>query len=150
MIADMIGMHWVWEHTERTGVGPFARMAIGRGTRRLVDRHVIDPTTVQSLGTGEAVLMTKVPTAAATLIRVNPPPRPRAAGTIRTGAGTTRDGTSATHSEAAQPASAARTHRGQKTRSGSSKQAHGRTHAPPDIGRGGRAAPPDRGGSERG
>ena len=63
MIAQMAG-------TERVlGGDPAARAAcspaagVGRGTRRLAERYVVHPNVIKRLAVGEAVVMTKLPTA---------------------------------------------------------------------------------------
>jgi conjugal transfer pilus assembly protein TraD len=71
MIADMIGTERVWEET-RTVQGPFGRRTAMRGTRRLVDRHVVDPNEIKTLPTGRLVMITKTPVAAVTRVQVRP------------------------------------------------------------------------------
>jgi hypothetical protein len=43
-----------------------------RGTRRLVDRHVVDPNEIKTLPTGRLVMITKTPVAAVTRVQVRP------------------------------------------------------------------------------
>ena len=71
MIADIIGTERVWEET-RTIQGPFGRRTAMRGTRRLVDRHVVDPNEIKALPTGRLVMITKTPVAAVTRVQVRP------------------------------------------------------------------------------
>jgi conjugal transfer pilus assembly protein TraD len=73
MIAAMAGTEEVWEHTAQTVRHPlFGPYDNGRGSRRLAERFVIDPNEIQSLGTGEAVVITKLPPAGARTVRVAP------------------------------------------------------------------------------
>jgi conjugal transfer pilus assembly protein TraD len=73
MIAAMAGTEEVWEHTSQTVrhplLGPYDS---GRGTRRLAERFVIDPNEIQSLRTGEAVVITKLPRTSARTVRIAP------------------------------------------------------------------------------
>jgi conjugal transfer pilus assembly protein TraD len=71
MIADMIGTERVWEET-RTIQSPFGRRTAMRGTRRLADRHVVDPNEIKTLPTGRLVMITKTPVAAVTRVQVRP------------------------------------------------------------------------------
>jgi hypothetical protein len=81
MIAAMAGTERVWEQSFATRRHPLlGRQDTGRGTRRQVERFIIDPNEIQSLPTGEAVVLTKLPSASARTVRVTPPPRDRGAG----------------------------------------------------------------------
>ncbi|HTX46045.1 MAG TPA: TraM recognition domain-containing protein, partial [Solirubrobacteraceae bacterium] len=77
MIAAMAGTEEVWDHTSQTVrhplLGPYDS---GRGTRRLAERFVIDPNEIQSLRTGEAVVITKLPRTSARTVRITPGPIP--------------------------------------------------------------------------
>jgi type IV secretory pathway TraG/TraD family ATPase VirD4 len=79
MIAEMVGTERVWEHSYQTGrhLG-FGPRDTGRGTRREVERFIIDPNEIKSLPVGEAVVITKLPRARAQITRVAPPERPPA------------------------------------------------------------------------
>jgi type IV secretory pathway TraG/TraD family ATPase VirD4 len=73
MIAEMAGTERVWEHSIQTASRPLlGRYDTGRGTRRLAERFIIDPNEIQSLRTGEAVVITKLPAASARVVRVTP------------------------------------------------------------------------------
>jgi conjugal transfer pilus assembly protein TraD len=73
MIAEMVGTERVWEHSIQTANRPLlGRYDTGRGTRRLAERFIIDPNEIQSLRTGEAVVITKLPAASARVVRVTP------------------------------------------------------------------------------
>lgn len=73
-IAEIAGSERVWEHTFQTD-----RRALlpgrdtGRGTRRLVERYRVDPDTIKTLPTGQAVVITKLPRASVQKVRVRPP-----------------------------------------------------------------------------
>ena len=80
MIAAMAGTERVWEQSFGTRRHLLlGRQDTGRGTRRQVERFIIDPNEIQSLRTGEAVVLTKLPSASARTVRVTPPPRDRGA-----------------------------------------------------------------------
>jgi len=74
-IAQMVGTEKVWEHTEQTGNRWFGGYDTGRGTRRRVEQFVVHPDEIKRLGTGQAVVITKLPTAQARTVRVTPPRR---------------------------------------------------------------------------
>jgi hypothetical protein len=72
-VAALAGTQRVWEHSYTApaglrGVGSSHR----RVTSREVERHRIDPTTIQELATGEAVVITKLPRAETRLARIQP------------------------------------------------------------------------------
>jgi type IV secretory pathway TraG/TraD family ATPase VirD4 len=74
-VAEMVGTRRVWEETRHTQSGLLRGLRdTGRGTRRLVERDVIEPDVIKRLATGEAVVITKVPRAAAGRVRIAPPP----------------------------------------------------------------------------
>ncbi|HWF75058.1 MAG TPA: DUF87 domain-containing protein [Solirubrobacteraceae bacterium] len=76
MLAEVAGTERVWEHTYHTD-----RRALlpdrdtGRGTRRQVERYRVEPDVIKTLEPGEAVVVTKIPTASVDKVRVRPPPR---------------------------------------------------------------------------
>ncbi|MGI8711791.1 MAG: TraM recognition domain-containing protein [Solirubrobacteraceae bacterium] len=72
MISQTAGTEWVWDVTQ-TLRGLFARPGAVRGTRRLVERPVLPANQIKSLGVGEAMLLTKLPTAHLTWVQVTPP-----------------------------------------------------------------------------
>ena len=59
MVAQMAGTERRWEETRLLGGGFFGG-ASGRGTRRQVDRFVLDPNEIMSLRTGEAAVISKL------------------------------------------------------------------------------------------
>lgn len=73
-VARLSGSEKTWEHSwsqpERGLPGP--RGAGRRVSSQLVDRYRVDPAVVQSLGTGEAVLITKLPRSETRLTRIQP------------------------------------------------------------------------------
>ena len=74
-IAQMAGTEKAWEYTERLGGGPLAALGAGRGTRRLGEQFVIHPNEIKTLGTGHAVLISKLRGERASTVRVAPPRR---------------------------------------------------------------------------
>ena len=70
-IALMAGTERVWERTERIP-GPFDTHGSGGGTRRQVERFVVDPNEIMRLRTGEAVLIVKTPSAGVARVSVTP------------------------------------------------------------------------------
>ena len=71
-IAEMAGTERVWEQTQQIR-GLFAPAGASRGTRREVEQFIIHPNEVKALATGQAVMLTKIPAAQVTRIRVDPP-----------------------------------------------------------------------------
>ncbi len=74
-IAQIAGTVKVWEETHQIGGRLLGRYDTGRGTRRLVEQFVVDPNVIKGLPTGDAVVITKQPTATARTVRVGPPRR---------------------------------------------------------------------------
>jgi conjugal transfer pilus assembly protein TraD len=75
MAAQLAGTHQVWERTIQTGGGLLGRYDTRRGTRRLVEQFVIHPNQIKRLTTGEAIVITKQPSAQTRAMRVRPPQR---------------------------------------------------------------------------
>jgi conjugal transfer pilus assembly protein TraD len=73
--AQMVGTVRVWEETRQVGGSALARYDTGRGTRREVERFALHPNVIKQLRTGEAVVITKQPSARARTVRVGPPRR---------------------------------------------------------------------------
>ena len=71
--AELAGTVKGWEHTFRSGLfgGPVG------DSRRVVDRFIVEPTTIQRFGTGQLLKIRKVPDARADVVRVTPPSRAR-------------------------------------------------------------------------
>jgi conjugal transfer pilus assembly protein TraD len=82
LIAQMAGTETVWDYTRQIGNSWFGGYDTGRGTLREAERFIVHPNEIKSLGTGEAVVQTKLPEARVEKIRVSPghgrqgPPRP--------------------------------------------------------------------------
>jgi conjugal transfer pilus assembly protein TraD len=74
-IAQMAGTMKVWEETHQIGGRLLGRYDTGRGTRRQVEQFVVDPNLIKGLRTGDAVVITKQPTATARTVHVGPPRR---------------------------------------------------------------------------
>jgi hypothetical protein len=66
MVSDMAGTRWVSEETRYFGSG----FMLPRGNRRHVERPLVHPNRIMSLGTGEAVVITKLPETRVRLTRV--------------------------------------------------------------------------------
>jgi conjugal transfer pilus assembly protein TraD len=75
MAAELVGTHQVWERTIQTGGGLLGRYDTRRETRRLVEQFLIHPNQIKRLTTGEAIVITKQPTAQTRAMRVRPPER---------------------------------------------------------------------------
>jgi conjugal transfer pilus assembly protein TraD len=73
-VAQIAGTERVWEETRPIGGRLFPGPG-GRGTRREVERFIIDPNRVKTLATGEAVLISKLGRRRPQTIRVMTPPR---------------------------------------------------------------------------
>jgi conjugal transfer pilus assembly protein TraD len=74
MISDMIGTELVWDTTHNVQ-SPLGRRSPSRGTRRQVERPQVHPNEIKTLNTGQAVMITKTPTARTTRVQVTPPAR---------------------------------------------------------------------------
>ncbi len=72
-VAQMAGTIRAWEETRQLGGPLFGHLETGRGTRRQVEQFVVHPNEIKGLRTGEAVLITKLPSARARTVRVTPP-----------------------------------------------------------------------------
>jgi conjugal transfer pilus assembly protein TraD len=78
-IAQMAGTETRWEITERLTDSPlslaFSRGSgqVTRGTRREVEQFLVHPNEIKRLRTGEAVLISKLPSATVRTVRVAPP-----------------------------------------------------------------------------
>jgi conjugal transfer pilus assembly protein TraD len=74
-IADMAGTETAWANTQQIGGRLFGAQHTGRGTRRQVEQFIVHPNEIKALPTGQAVLITKLPTAHARTVRVSAPQR---------------------------------------------------------------------------
>jgi hypothetical protein len=78
LVARIIGTDTTWQHTyqvsSRSVAAAFGggEAPTGLGTKREVEQFRIHPNVIKELPTGEMVLVTKVPTSSATIVRVDP------------------------------------------------------------------------------
>jgi hypothetical protein len=72
-VAQMAGTEKAWEETERIGGSLPGGYGSARGTRRLSEQFVVHPNEIKSLGTGQAVLISKLRGGRAGTVRVAPP-----------------------------------------------------------------------------
>ena len=77
LVARMIGTSTVWKHTYQTETvagfwGGRKEAFSGKGTAREVEEFRIHPNIIKDLPTGAAVIATKIPTARAELVRIQP------------------------------------------------------------------------------
>jgi conjugal transfer pilus assembly protein TraD len=71
-VAELAGTEHAWEETRQIGGGVLFPGLAGRGTLRPVERFAIDPNQVQTLATGEAVLISRLGARPPQVIRVAP------------------------------------------------------------------------------
>jgi energy-coupling factor transporter ATP-binding protein EcfA2 len=69
-ISLMAGTELVWDRTEQVR-GAFSGPGASRGTRRRVERPLVHPDEIASLGTGDAVVLSKTPVASVARVRVD-------------------------------------------------------------------------------
>ncbi len=69
--AEMAGTMKAWERTYADSGGLFGGPGSRGGTRRLVDRPVVEPAEISRLGTGQVVRVSKTPTARTDVVRVS-------------------------------------------------------------------------------
>jgi conjugal transfer pilus assembly protein TraD len=74
-IAQIAGTERVWEETRQTGGGLFGGYDTGRGTRRQVERFIVDPNEIKTLPRGQAVVISKIRGTRPRMVRVTPPQR---------------------------------------------------------------------------
>ncbi|HZU60493.1 MAG TPA: helicase HerA-like domain-containing protein, partial [Solirubrobacteraceae bacterium] len=72
MIAQLAGTERVWEETQQIGGSVLTGGPTGRGTRRQTEQFVVHPNVIKALGTGDAVLISKMRTQRAQTLRVYP------------------------------------------------------------------------------
>jgi hypothetical protein len=73
LVAQMTGTESVWEETRQIGGPWLGGYETGRGTRREVEQFVVHPNEVKTLRPGEAVVITKVPTAGVSIVGITAP-----------------------------------------------------------------------------
>lgn len=74
-IARIAGTETVWEETRQLRGGLFGGYDTGHGTRRRVERFIVDPNEIQTLTAGQAVVISKIRGARPRTVRVRPPQR---------------------------------------------------------------------------
>jgi conjugal transfer pilus assembly protein TraD len=74
-IAQIAGTERVWEETRQTGGGLLGGYDTGRGTRRQVERFIVDPNEIKTLPRGRAVVISKIRGTRPRTVRVTPPRR---------------------------------------------------------------------------
>jgi conjugal transfer pilus assembly protein TraD len=72
-VALMVGTERVWEETRQTAGRLFGGYDTGRGTRQQVERFIVHPNEIQSLATGEAIVISKLGGQGAQRVRIEPP-----------------------------------------------------------------------------
>lgn len=72
MIAQLAGTEKTWEETQQIGGPLSAGWATGRGTRRETEQFIVHPNEIKALGTGDAVLISKLRGKKAQTLRVAP------------------------------------------------------------------------------
>jgi hypothetical protein len=72
LVAQMVGTERVWDETEHRRA-MFSGAGGVRGTRRLVERYVVHPNEIKTLAVGQAVVLTKLPSADVQRVQVTPP-----------------------------------------------------------------------------
>jgi hypothetical protein len=72
LIAQLAGTEKVWERTQQL-VGRLLAYDSGRGTRRQVEQFIVHPNEIKALASGEAIMITKLPTTRVQRVRVSPP-----------------------------------------------------------------------------
>jgi len=81
-VAQMAGTEKVWEQTYRFGQSVWHGYDTSRGTQREVEQFRVHPNEIKTLGTGEALVITKVPSPEVRVTEVAAPqqraPRPQA------------------------------------------------------------------------
>jgi conjugal transfer pilus assembly protein TraD len=76
-ISQLAGTVTAWEETEQIGGRYFGGHRTGRGTRRQVERFRVHPNEVKTLRTGDAVLISKLPSTRVRTVRIAAPQRER-------------------------------------------------------------------------
>jgi conjugal transfer pilus assembly protein TraD len=88
LVARMAGTERRWETTEQLGwSGLFGSYGTGRGTRRLVERFIVEPNEIMALRRGDALQIANGPGERSEVIRVDPPQ------SVGPGAGTAKEAT---------------------------------------------------------
>jgi conjugal transfer pilus assembly protein TraD len=72
MIAQLVGTEKVWEETHQIGGPVLTAGPGGRGTRRQTEQFIVHPNQIKALGTGDAVLISKLRAQRAQTLQVWP------------------------------------------------------------------------------
>ena len=75
LIAQMVGTETRWEETEQLGGSPLGGFGPRSRTRRQAEQFIVHPNEIKSLGTGDAVLISKLRAGRSGTVRVAPPER---------------------------------------------------------------------------
>jgi conjugal transfer pilus assembly protein TraD len=75
LIAQMVGTEKTWEETHQLG-GRLLTYDTGRGTRRQVEQFIVHPNEIKALAPGDAIVLTKLPTARVQRVHISPPRAP--------------------------------------------------------------------------
>ena len=78
LIAQMIGTEKQWEETEQLSGSPLGGFGTRSRTRRQAEQFIVHPNDIKTLGTGDAILISKLRGEPAGRIRVAPPERGQA------------------------------------------------------------------------
>jgi hypothetical protein len=76
----MIGTQKQWEETEQLSGSPLGGFGARSRTRRQAEQFIVHPNEIKALGTGDAVLISKLRDGRAGTIRVAPPARDQGRG----------------------------------------------------------------------
>jgi hypothetical protein len=72
-IAQLVGTEKVWEETQHIGGPLLSGLRTGGGTRRQTEQFIVHPNEIKALGTGDAVLISKLRGQNAQTVRIQPP-----------------------------------------------------------------------------
>ncbi|MFL5822399.1 MAG: type IV secretory system conjugative DNA transfer family protein [Solirubrobacteraceae bacterium] len=74
-IAQLAGTEKVWEETHHIAGPLLSGLRTGGGTRRQTEQFIVHPNDIKALGTGDAVLISKLRGERAQTVRIRPPDR---------------------------------------------------------------------------
>jgi type IV secretory pathway TraG/TraD family ATPase VirD4 len=72
-IAQLVGTEKAWEETQHIGGPLLSGLRTGSGTRRQTEQFIVHPNEIKALGTGDAVLISKLRGQKAQTVRIRPP-----------------------------------------------------------------------------
>jgi conjugal transfer pilus assembly protein TraD len=73
VVSRLAGTFKDWERVYRDGAGMFSRPQDQIGSRRVVDRRLVEPNTIMHLRRGQLLLISRTPDPRAALVQVTPP-----------------------------------------------------------------------------